>query len=142
MRNKSVLGALAALLIVLAGAWLWGAPGHRDFDRALPTSELQDALREAQISLLRARVDLDEGNLLSASRQLEEARGQLRRADERGARLGWPAEVKRLDLARFEADIDEAQRLLGQLDRGAGSLGPRRQTLVEGVPRRPMSLRR
>jgi hypothetical protein len=132
---------LAALLIVLAGTWLWGAPGHRDFDRALLTSELQDALREAQISLLRARVDLDEGNLLSASRQLEEARGLLRRADERGTRLGWPGEAKRLDLARFEADIDEAQRLLGQLDRGAGSLGPRRQTLAEGVPRWPMSLR-
>ena len=34
MRTKPVLGALAALLIALGGAWLWGASGHRDLDWA------------------------------------------------------------------------------------------------------------
>ena len=50
--------------------------------------------------------------------------------------------MKRLDLARFEADIDEAQRLLGQLDQGANDQALRGQTLFEGVPERSMSLRR
>lgn len=142
MRTKPVLGALAALLIVFLGGWLWGARGDPGPDRALRASELQDALREAHISLLGARVDLDEGNFRSASRQLEDARGLLRRAEERGTRLGWRDEVKRLDLASFETDIDEAQRLLGQLDQGTNSLVPRRQGILNGEPRAPTSLLR
>ena len=56
-------------------------------------------------------------------------------------RLGWRDEVKRLDLARFEADIDEAQRLLGQLDQGANGRALPGQMLSEGVPKQSMSLR-
>ena len=85
-------------------------------------------------------MDLYQRNFRSASRQLEDARGLLRRAEERGKRLGWRDEVKRLDLARFEADIDEARRLLGQLDQGANSLVPKGQGLLEGVPRGSTSL--
>jgi hypothetical protein len=122
--KKTVLGAFAALFIALLGGWLWGAPGHPDVDRALRASELRADLLGAQSALVGARVDLYERNFRSASRQLEDARGLLRRAEERGNRLGWRDEVKRLDLASFEADIDEAQRLLGQLDQGADALMP------------------
>ena len=140
MMPKTVLGAFAPLLIALLGGWLWGAPGHPDVDRALRASELRADLLGAQSALVGARVDLYERNFRSASRQLEDARGLLRRAEERGNRLGWRDEVKRLDLARFEADIDEAQRLLGQLDQGVSSLVPRGQGLLEGVPRGSTSL--
>jgi len=142
--TKYVLGAFAALLVALLGGWLRGAPGNSDLDRALRASELREDLLEAQTSLVRARVDLYERNFRSASRQLEDARGLLRRAEERGKRLGWRDEVKRLDLARFEADINEAQRLLGQLDQGANSLVPHGQGIfiLEGVPRGSTSLRR
>jgi hypothetical protein len=122
--TKPVLGAFAALLVALLGGWLWGAPGRSDLDRALRASELRADLLEAHTSLLGARVNLYEGNLRSASRQLEHARGLLRRAEERGKRLGRRDDVKRLDLAGFEAYIDQAQRLLGQLDQGASSLVP------------------
>jgi hypothetical protein len=142
MRTRPVIGALAALLIALGGAWLWGASGHRDLDRALRASELRDDLLEAHTSVLGARVDLYEGNFPSASRRLEDARRLLRQAEERGTRLGWRDEVKRLDLARFEADIDEAQRLLGQLDQGADPLAPRSEGLLQGVPRTSPSLLR
>jgi len=142
MMTKPVLGAFAALLIALLGGWLWGAAGSPDLDPAIQASELQDDLREAHTSLLGARVDLDERNFRSASRQLEDARGLLRRAEERGTRLGWRDEVQRLDLARFEADIDKAQRLLGQLDRGANSLVPRGQGVFEGVPEGSTSMQR
>jgi len=117
--TKPVVGAFVALLIALLGGWLWDASGNSDLDRALRASGLRDDLREAHTSLLGARVDLYERNFRSASRHLEDARRLLRRAEERGRRLGWQDEVKRLDLARSEAEIDEAQRLLRQLDQGA-----------------------
>jgi hypothetical protein len=63
-------------------------------------------------------------NATSCLRAATEARALLRSAEERGSRLGWRDEETRIDLARFEADIDEAQRLLGQLDTGAGSPAP------------------
>ena len=131
MMTKPVLRTFAALLVALLGGWLWNAPGSSDLDRALRASELRDDLLKAHTSLLGARVDLYERNFRSASRQLDDARGLLRRAEERGRRLGWRDEVKRLDLARFEADIDEAQRLLGQLDQGADSLVPHGQGIFE-----------
>jgi len=78
--------------------------------------------------VLSARVDLHEGNFRSARQHLEDVRSLLRRAEERGRRLGWRDEVERLGLARFEADIHEAQRLLEQLEQGANSL-VRQETL-------------
>ena len=135
MMTKPVVGAFVALLIALLGGWLWDAAGSTDLDRALQASELRDDLREAHTSLLGARVDLSERDFHSASRRLEDARGLLRRAEARGKRLGWRDQVQRLDLAAFEADIDEAQRLLGQLlDQGAAALGPQGAALVEGLP--------
>ncbi len=131
--TKTVFGAFAALLIAFLGGWFWGVPGNSDLDRALRASELRADLLGAHTSLLGARADLYERNFRSASRQLEDARGLLRRAADRGKRLGWRDEVKRLDLARFEAYIDEAQRLLGQLDLGASSLVPQGQRIFEQV---------
>lgn len=133
--TKPALGAFVALLIALLGGWLWGAPENSDLDRALRASELRDDLLDAHTSLLGAREDLYEGNFRSASRHLEDARGLLRRAEERGKRLGWRDEVKRLDLASFEADIDETQQLLGQLDQGANSLVPGARIPSKRVPR-------
>lgn len=137
MMTKPVLGAFVALPIALLGGWLWVAPGNSNLDRPLRASELRDDLIEAHTSLLGARVDLYERNFRSASRHLEDVRGLLRRAEEQGQRLGWRDEVTRLDLARFEANIDEAQRLLGQLDHGANSLVPQGQGVFEGVPNGP-----
>ena len=129
--TKRVLGVSLALLVVLLWGWLWGAPGTSDLDRALRASALRADLLDAQISLVGARVDLYERNFGSAGRQLEHARDLLRRAAERGKGLGWRDEVQQLDVARFEADIDKAQRLLGQLDQGDGSPVPEGRDLLE-----------
>ena len=123
MRSTLVPGACAALLVALVAGLAWGVAGHRDLDRTLEASALRDDLVEAHASVLGACVDLYERDFRSASRRLQQARGLLRRADQRGRRLGWIDEVARLDLARFEADIDEAQRLLAQFDREATSHG-------------------
>jgi hypothetical protein len=135
MMATPVVVAFATLLIALLGGFAWGAREHSDLGQALRASEVRDDLREAHNALLGAHVNLYEHDYHSASRQLEDARGRLRRAAERGTRLGWQDDVRRLDLARFEADIDEAQRLLGQLDQEANSRVPRGQGIVEGVPR-------
>ena len=132
MKPKTVLGAFAALFVALLGGWLWTAPRTSDLERALRAIELQSDLREAHASLLGARVDLYEGDFSSATRHLENARDLLRRADARARRLGWQDEVTELDAARFEADLDEAQRLLGQLEQGAGSPWPLGHGLVDG----------
>ena len=133
MMTRPLLGAFGALLLAVLAGWLWGASGNADLERALRAYELQSDLREAQDSLLDARLELDERHFSSASRHLESARGLLRRADARGQRLGWRDEVTRLDLVRFEADIDAAQQLLAQLDPGATSLPPSDQVLLEGT---------
>ena len=139
MTTKSLLGAFGALLLAVLAGWLWGASGHADLERALRASELRHDLREAHASLLGARVELDERNFSSASRHLDNARSLLRRAEERGQRLGWRDEVTRLNLERFEADIDKAQRLLGQLDPGAASGVPQGQVLFEGASAPPQA---
>ena len=139
---RPLLGVSGALLLALLAGWLWGASGHPDLERALQASELRDDLRDAHASLLGARVELDERDFSSASRHLENARGLLRRAEERGQRLGWRDEVKRLDLARFESDIDRAQRLLGRLDQGANALVPRWLDSFEKGPQASPSLLR
>ena len=136
MMMKPVLGASAALLIAMLGGWAWGVPAASDLARAARVSELRDDLREAHNALLGAHVDLYEREYGSASRQLENARDLLRRAAARAERLGWPDELKRFDLAVFEADINEAQQLLGRLDRETSALGHMGQGVVEGAFRK------
>lgn len=136
---KALVAVSGALLLAVLAGWFWGASGHADLERALRASELRDDLREAHTSLLAARVELNERDLSAASRHLENARSLLRRAEERGQRLGWRDEVIPLDLVRFEAEIDLAQRLLGQLDPRATSLVPEPQALVEGTSAAPQA---
>ena len=124
MMATHLLGAVVVLLVALLGGWIWGATGHAGPDRAVRASELREDLSGAHTSVLGARVALYERNFGSASRQLEDARSLLRRAEERGRRLDRPAELTRLHLASLEADIDEAQRLLGRLDREADPVVP------------------
>ena len=98
MMTRPLLGAFGALLLAVLAGWLWGASANADLERALRASELRDDLREAHVSLLGARLELDERHFSSASQHLESARDLLRRAEARGQRLGWRDEVTRLEL--------------------------------------------
>jgi len=138
---RFVLGAFATLPIVLLGGWLCSGAGHSGRDRAREVSELRNVLLEAHASLLAARADLYERNFHSASRQLEDARSLLRLAEAQGKRLGLLDEVAGLDLAGFEAGIDEAHRLLGQLDDGGHALEFLGRSVFEKCPEGPARLR-
>jgi hypothetical protein len=133
MMTKSFLGASAVLLIAGFGGWLWNAAGNSEFDRASWASELREHLHQAQAALLGAHVDLYERDYFSAARQLENARELLRRAVACAERLGWSDELTQLDLASFEADIDEAQRLLSRLGQGSRPPVPRVQVVAGSV---------
>ena len=116
---KLALGIAAGVAVALLAGWLWGRSGRPDTAAALQTSELRGELLGARAAVLDARVAIYNVNFGEASKHLEDARGLLRRADERLKSLGRDDEVKQVQTAL--ASIDEAQRMAGKLDQGANS---------------------
>ena len=116
---KLALGIAAGLAVALLAGWLWGRSGQPDMAAALQASELRGELLGARAATLDARVAIYNVNFGEASKHLEDARGLLRRADERLKSLGRDDEVKQVQTAL--ASIDEAQRMAGKLDQGANS---------------------
>jgi hypothetical protein len=114
------IGMFVALLVALLGGWLWGASGRSELVRTLRAAEVQRDLLEARAALLGAQANLCSANFGEMSRQLESARGFVRRAD---ARLGAPGpddRWHRWDLAGFGAEIDQAQHLAASLNPARG----------------------
>jgi hypothetical protein len=116
---KLALGIAAGVAVALLAGWLLGRSGRPDTAAALQTSELRGELLGARAATLDARVAIYNVNFGEASKHLEDARGLLRRADERLKSLGRDDEVKQVQTAL--ASIDEAQRMAGQLDQSANS---------------------
>jgi hypothetical protein len=116
---KLVVGIVVGLAVALLAGWIWGASGRLDMSDALQSSELRGELLGARAAVLDARVAVYNVNFGEASKHLEDARGLLRRADERLKSLGRDDEVKQVQTAL--ASIDEAQRMTGKLDQGANS---------------------
>lgn len=117
--TKLVLGIAGGLAVAFLVGWIWGTSGRSAMVRALQTSELRGELLGARAATLDARVAIYSVNFGEASRHLEDARGLLRRADDRLKSLGRDDEVQQIEKAL--ASIDEAQRMAGKLDQGANS---------------------
>ena len=117
---KRVLGISVALLVALGAGWVWGVWGRSDTNRALRNAELRAGLLEGRAAVLDARLDIYSVNFGEASRHLETARNALRAAEARLNGLGRQADTKPLELAL--ANIDEAQRIAGQLNQDANAL--------------------
>ena len=117
-KAKLVLGIVVALAVALLAGLIWGASGRSEVTRALETSELRAELLGARAAVLDARVAIYNNNFGETSGHLEDARGLLRRADERLTRLGRNDEVTQLQTVL--ASVDDAQRLAGKLDQSAG----------------------
>jgi hypothetical protein len=116
---KLVLGITGGLLLALLAGWIWGTSGQSDTARAVETAELRSELLGARAALLDARVAIYSVNFGEASGHLENARGLLRRAEERFKGVGRDDEVKQVQAALMT--IDDAQRMAGKLDQGANS---------------------
>src|SRR5688572_15911768 len=128
---KLVLGITVGLAVALLAGWIWGASGRSDMARALQTSELRAELLGARAAVLDARVAIYSVNFGEASRHLENARGLLRRADERLKNLGRDDDVKQVQTAL--ASIDDAQRMAGKLDQSANSRAGEAARIVADV---------
>jgi len=124
-KAKLVLGIAVGLAVALLAGWIWGTSGRSAMARALQTSELRGELLGARAAVLDARVAIYSVNFGEASRHLEDARGLLRRADERLKSLGRDDEVRQVQMAL--ASIDDAQRMAGKLDQSANSRARRRR---------------
>ena len=117
--TKLVLGITAGLAVALLAGWIWGRSSRSGMARELETSELRGELLGTRAAVLDARVAIYSVNFGEASKHLEDARGVLRRADERLKSLGRDDEVRQVQTAL--ASIDEAQRMAGKLDQSANS---------------------
>ena len=128
---KLVLGVVVALLVAGLGGWLWGTSGMRAVNRALQASQLRNDLLEARSSVLTARLDVYSVNFGEASRHLEDARAQLRLADEQLKSLGRQDDLKRLEPAL--TGIDESQRLAGQMDQSANARAAEAAKIIDDL---------
>lgn len=119
MTPKLFLGIGVALVVALGTGWAWGTWSHSDTAAALQTAELRSELLGARAAVLDARVAIYSVNFGEASAHLENARGLLRRADERLAGLGRVDEAAQVTAAL--AAIDDAQRMTGKLDQNSNT---------------------
>ena len=119
MKAKLILGVAVALVLAFLGGWSWATWSHSDTAGAFQTAELHGELLGARAAVLDARVAIYSVNFGEASAHLENARGLLRRADERLAALGRAEEAAQMKTAL--ATIDDAQRMAGKLDPNANT---------------------
>jgi hypothetical protein len=131
MTMKRIGGIGIALLVALAAGWVWGATGRSGITRALRTAELRSSLLEGRADLLDARLAIYSVNFGEASRHFEEARHVLRDADARLKDAGRGEDATRLEGALTR--IDEAQRLVGQLNQDANAVAADAAKTIDDV---------
>jgi hypothetical protein len=117
--TKLILGIFVAVMVALLAGWAWGTWSHSGTAGALQAAELRGELLGARAAVLDARVAIYSVNFGEASAHLENARGLLRRADERLKVLGRADDAGQVAAAL--AAIDDAQRMAGKLDQNANS---------------------
>ena len=128
---KLVGGVLLGLLVGVGVGWLLGASGRDDVDRVVQAAQLRSYLLQARGSALAARVDIYNVNFGDASRDLETAKGALRRATDllkTAARTGEATQV-----AAALTQLDEAQQMGGRLDQGANARTAAAVKTIDGV---------
>jgi hypothetical protein len=118
-RAKLALTAFVTLIVTLGLGYAWGASGRFSLSTALDDSRQLLDLAEARGYLLDARVSLYNVNFGDASRQFEEAKAPLRRAQDRYQTAGKNAAAHSIAAALESAA--EGQRLAAKLDQTANA---------------------
>ena len=118
-RARLALTAFVALIVTLGLGYAWGASGRFSVATALDDSRQLLDLAEARGYLLDARVSLYNVNFGDASRQFEEAKAPLRRAQDRYQTAGKNAAANSIAAALESAA--EGQRLAAKLDQTANA---------------------
>jgi hypothetical protein len=128
---KKILGGLAAFLVALLAAFLWGASGKWSLEDALEQSTLRGDLLEARGAVQTARIALYNTNFGDASRSLDEARVVVERGVQRLRTLGRDSDAKQLEAAIVP--VRDAQQLAGKLDLGANSRAADAEKTIDSV---------
>ena len=128
---KLVFGIAGGLLVALLAGWIWGTSGRSDAVRALDTAELRSDLLGARAAILDARVAIYSVNFGEASQHLENARGLLRRAEQRFKSPARDDAGKQVQAALTA--IDDAQRMTGKLDQSANSRAGDAAAILAGL---------
>jgi hypothetical protein len=118
-RLKLAFAMLVALFVTLGLGFAWGSSGKGALTSALDETKQQLDLAEARGHLLDARVSLYNVNFGDASRQFEEAKGPLRRVQDRYRSAGKKAAAESIAAAVDRAE--EGQRLAAKLDQTANA---------------------
>ena len=118
-RATLALSALVGFIVTLGLGYAWGASGRFTLTTALDDSRQLLDLAEARGHLLDARVSLYNVNFGDASRQFEEAKAPLRRAQDRYQNIGKSAAAHSIAAAMESAA--EGQRLSAKLDQTANA---------------------
>jgi hypothetical protein len=116
---RLALIALVVAIVILGLGYAWGASGRRALQRSLDEAQQQTETAQARGLLLDARVSLYNMNFGDASRNFEDAKVPLRRAQQRFADSGEADRARSIGTALER--VDEAQRLAGKLDQAANS---------------------
>jgi hypothetical protein len=134
---KRIFRIGVALIVALGAGWAWGAWGRLAIARTLQIAELRDGLLEGRAAVLDARLDIYSINFGEASRHFEVARRALRAADTRLAGLNRDEDRKQIAIALQQ--IDEAQRLAGQLSQDANARAADAAKTIDGVIERTLT---
>jgi hypothetical protein len=118
-RVKIALAILVALGISFSLGWVLGASGRMEAERRAAAVEQQSDLSEARSAILEARVSLYNVNFGDASQAFEQAKLPLERARQRFLDLGQAERAGHVGSALTQ--VQEAQRLAGQLDQAANT---------------------
>ena len=115
--GKIVAAVAVALLVAVAGGWLWGAQGRWAAERELAGLRLDHDFTGARARLLAARVDLYALNFGSAATNFEAAKRSLQQALARLASEDQPEVVAALQAA--VAAAEEGGRLAAEVNPSA-----------------------
>ena len=114
---KIIGGVTLALLVALAGGYVWGSSGRLELQSRLHDMELRVQVSDARARLLAARVDLYSLNFGAATQNLEAAKIPLQAVVQRYEGDGETARVT--EARNALASIEKARRLAAQLDQSA-----------------------
>ena len=116
---RLALIAVVVAIVIFGLGYGWGASGRGALQRSLDEAQQQAEMAQARGLLLDARVSLYNMNFGDASRNFEDAKTPLRRAQQRFADGGEADRARSVGTALER--VDEAQRLAGKLDQASNS---------------------
>lgn len=131
MNPKLIGGVILAVVVSLAGGWLWGASGKSAVDRERRVLEQRADVETARAAILSGRVSLFLNNFGDASKSFENARLALEQLQVRLREVGQAERAGRVEIVL--TSVRDAQRRAAQLDASAQNAAAAALQALEAV---------